>query len=177
MLCGELYLASDPELVADRQRCGLLVGRFNATSVTDGAERAQILRDLLGHVGDDVAIKPPLQCDYGYNIRVGDRSFMNHGTVILDVAPVRIGADVQIATNVQLLTAGHPLDAETRKSGLEFGKPITILDGVWLGGGVVVCPGVTIGANTVVGAGSVVSRDLPPGVVAVGNPCRVTRRL
>jgi maltose O-acetyltransferase len=102
---------------------------------------------------------------------------MNYGTVILDVAPVRIGADVQIATNVQLLTPGHPLEAHTRKSGLEFGSPITIFDNVWLGGGVIVCPGVTIGANTVVGAGSVVTRHLPPDVVAVGNPCRVIRRL
>jgi maltose O-acetyltransferase len=177
MLRGELYLARDPELRADHERCCLLLEKFNATSVTDKAERAQILRDLLGHVGEDVAIRPPLQCDYGYNITVGNGSFINYGAVILDVAPVRIGADVQIATNVQLLTPGHPLEADVRRSGLEFGAPITILDGVWLGGGVIVCPGVTIGANTVVGAGSVVTRDLPPDVVAVGNPCRVTRRL
>lgn len=177
MLRGEPYLADDPELVADHERCRLLVERFNATSVTERAERRRILTQLLGHTGEDVEVKPPLQCDYGYQISVGERSFVNYGAVILDVAAVTIGADVQIAPNVQLLTATHPLDPEQRRSRLESAKPITVGDGAWLGGGVIVCPGVAVGAGTVVGAGSVVTRDLPPGVLAAGNPCRVVREL
>ena len=177
MLRGDLYLADDPELVADRQRCRLLVERFNATSVTDQRQRVELLRALLGHVGDGTEILPPLQCDYGYPIRVGARGFVNYGAVILDCAPVTIGDDVQIATGVQLLTATHPLDASVRRSRYESAEPISIGDGVWLGGGVIVCPGVSIGEDTVVGAGGVVVRDLPPRVLAVGNPCRVVRQL
>jgi maltose O-acetyltransferase len=177
MLAGELYLAHDPELVDDHRRCRLLVERFNATSVTDTVERRALLGDLLGRVGDDVEIKPPFECDYGHPISVGARTFINYGAVILDVVPVTIGEEVLIANNVQLLTPTHPLDAETRRAGWEAGEPITVGDGAWLGGGVIVCPGVTIGENTVVGAGSVVTRDLPPGVLAVGNPCRVVREL
>ena len=177
MLRGELYLAHDPELVADHRRCRLLVERFNATSVTDGDERRRLLEEMLGDVGDDVEIKPPFQCDYGYPISVGARTFINYGAVILDVARVTIGADVQIATGVQLLTPTHPLDAATRRSGWESAEPIIVEDGVWLGGGALVCPGVTIGEDTVVGAGSVVTADLPGRVLAVGNPCRPVRDL
>jgi len=177
MLRGELYLADDPELVADHRRCRLLVERFNATSVTDQEERLGLLRSLLGHLGDGAEIRPPLQCDYGYPIRVGARSFVNYGAVILDCAPVTVGDDVQIASGVQLLTATHPLDAAVRRSRYESARPISIGDGAWLGGGVIVCPGVRIGEETVVGAGSVVTRDLPDRVLAVGNPCRVVRAL
>jgi maltose O-acetyltransferase len=177
MLRGELYLADDPELGADHRRCRLLVERFNATSVTDQQQRVELLRTLLGHLGQDTEIKPPLQCDYGYPISVGARSFINYGAIILDCAPVTIGNDVQIATAVQLLTATHPLDAAVRRSRYESAKPISIADGVWLGAGVIICPGVSVGQDTVVGAGSVVTRDLPPGVLAVGNPCRVVREL
>ena len=177
MLRGDLYLADDPELTANRQRCRLLVERFNATSVTDRQQRVELLRALLGQFGDDTEILPPLQCDYGYPIRVGARSFINYGAIILDCAPVTIGDDVQIATGVQLLTATHPLDAAVRRSRYESAEPISIADGAWLGGGVIVCPGVSIGEDTVVGAGSVVVRDLPPRVLAVGNPCRVVREL
>jgi maltose O-acetyltransferase len=177
MLRGELYLADDPELMADHQRCRLLVERFNATSVTGQRQRTELLRALLGHLGEDAEIKPPLQRDYGYLISVGARSFVNYGAIILDCAPVTIGDDVQIATGVQLLTATHPLDAAVRRSRYESAKPISIADGVWLGAGVIVCPGVSIGQDTVVGAGSVVARDLPPGVLAVGSPCRVVRDL
>jgi maltose O-acetyltransferase len=177
MLRGELYLADDPELAADHRRCRLLVERFNATSVTEHRQRVELLRTLLGHLGEDTEIKPPLQCDYGYPISVGARSFVNYGAVILDCAPVSIGDDVQIATAVQLLTATHPLDPAVRRSRYESAEPISIADGVWLGAGVIVCPGVSIGRDTVVGAGSVVTRDLPAGVLAVGNPCRVVREL
>jgi maltose O-acetyltransferase len=177
MLRGELYRYDDPELTADHERCRLLVERFNATSVSEEPERRRLLEELLGHIGEDVEVKPPFQCDYGYLISVGARTFVNYGAVILDVARVTIGEDVQIATNVQLLTATHPFDAATRRAGWESAEPITIGDGAWLGGGAIVCPGVTIGDETVVGAGSVVTRDLPPRVLAVGNPCRPIRDL
>ena len=177
MLRGELYLWNDPELWADYQRAQLLVERFNAISVVDVDARRELLRDLLGSVGESTEIRPPFRCDYGYQTSVGDRTFVNYGAVFLDVAEIRVGSDVQIATCVQLLTATHPLDPDTRRAGWESGHPIVIEDGAWLGGGVIVCPGVTIGENTVVGAGSVVTRDLPAGVLAVGNPCRPVREL
>jgi maltose O-acetyltransferase len=177
MLRGELYIASDPELEEDHLRARALVERFNSLGVAQRDERLELLRQLLGSLGEDSEIKPPLQCDYGYQIHIGERSFLNYGTVILDVAEVRIGHEVQIATNVQLLTATHPLEASTRREGWEYARPITIGDGAWLGGGVIVCPGVSIGENSVIGAGSVVTRDIPAGVLAVGNPCRVVRDL
>ena len=177
MLGGELYLASDPELVAAHEGARLLVERFNATSVTEREERLAVLRELLGRLGEGTEIRPPFQCDYGFPISLGARSFINYGAIILDCAPVTIGDEVQIATGVQLLTATHPLEAETRRQGWESAAPISIGDGAWLGSGAIVCPGVTIGENTVVGAGGVVTRDLPPAVLAVGNPCRVVREL
>lgn len=177
MLSGELYHADDAELRADHERARLLVQGFNATGVADAGERLRLLKKLLGSIGTDTEIKPPLQCDYGYQIHIGSGSFINYGAIILDVAEVRIGDEVQIATNVQLLTATHPLEAEVRRQGWEFAEPITIHDGAWLGGGAIVCPGVTIGENTVVGAGSVVTEDLPANVLAVGNPCRIVRAL
>ncbi|MYW67468.1 DUF952 domain-containing protein [Streptomyces sp. SID8379] len=175
MLAGDLYLADDPELAADALRAGELAERYNASSVTDQPARQALLRELLGEVGEDVVVRPPLSVDYGQYVSIGARTFVNCGAVLLDVAPIRIGEDVQIGPNVQLLTPTHPLAPEPRRAKWEAAKPITIGDNVWLGGGVIVCPGVTIGANTVVGAGSVVTRDLPADVVAVGNPARVVR--
>jgi maltose O-acetyltransferase len=174
MLAGELYRASDPELQADLARCGDLVQRYNASRPE---ERLRILRELLGGLGEDTVIRPPLYFDYGYQTTIGARTFINFGVVILDVGKVTIGDDVQMGPNVQLLTATHPMDAHTRREGWESQKPISIADGVWLGGGVIVCPGVTIGENTVIGAGAVVTRDIPPNVFAAGNPCRVIREL
>jgi len=176
MLAGENYLANDPELEAARRRAEELTERYNRTT-PDPAERMRILRELLGSVGDGVELRPPLRLDYGTQLHVGARTYANFNLVALDVARITIGEDVQIGPNVQLLTATHPLDAEPRRAKLESGKPITIGDNVWLGGGVIVCPGVTIGANTVVGAGAVVTRDLPANVVAVGSPARVVRSL
>jgi maltose O-acetyltransferase len=175
MLRGELYIADDPELAADHARAQELLERYNATRHTEQDERDRLLRQLLGEVGDGVVVKPPFRCDYGSQISIGARTFVNYGCVILDVVPVRIGAHCQIATNVQLLAATHPVDPEPRREGWEYGEPITIGDNVWLGGGAIVCPGVTIGDDTVVGAGAVVTRDLPSRVVAVGNPARVLR--
>jgi maltose O-acetyltransferase len=177
MLAGEPYRADDPELTAEHERCRLLLERFNATSVMEGGTRRVILGELLGALGDGVEIRPPLHMDYGRNTSIGPRTFVNFGAMILDCATVTIGADVQIATGVQLLTATHPLDAAERRSGWESAQPIVIGDDVWLGGGVIVCPGVTIGPRTVVGAGAVVVADLPADVVAVGSPARVVRTL
>jgi maltose O-acetyltransferase len=175
MLAGELYLADDPELVADRSRARGLLALYNGTRGVEDDERARLLSDLLGEVGDDVVVMPTFRCDYGYNISVGARTFVNYDCVMLDVVPIRIGAACQLATRVQLLAATHPVDPDPRRRGWESGSPITIGDNVWLGGGVIVCPGVTIGDDTVVGAGSVVTRDLPPSVVAVGTPAKVLR--
>ena len=177
MLAGELYLASDPELVAERARAAALLHRYNATGDAQDDERFRLLGDLLGDVGDGVVVKPTFRCDYGYNISIGPRAFVNYGCVMLDVVPIRIGAACQLASGVQLLAATHPIDPEARRSGWEYGRPITVGDNAWLGAGVIVCPGVTIGEDTVVGAGSVVTRDLPAGVVAVGNPARVQREI
>jgi maltose O-acetyltransferase len=132
---------------------------------------------LLGAVGEGTVIRPPFQCDYGSQIHIGARTFANWGLIALDVAKITIGDDVQIGPNVQLLTATHPIEPAPRRAKWEGSKPITLHDNVWLGGGVIVCPGVTIGENTVVGAGSIVTRDLPANVVAVGNPARVIRTI
>jgi maltose O-acetyltransferase len=177
MLAGDPYVADDPELRQESRRAARLIEQYNATSIDAPEERARILHDLLGSVGEAVEIRPPLHCDYGYQIHVGARTFVNFGLVALDVGRIAIGDDVQIGPNVQLLTPTHPTDPEARRSKIEAAEPITIGDNVWLGGGVIVCPGVTIGENTVVGAGAVVVRDLPANVVAVGNPARVIRTL
>ncbi len=179
MLAGEWYVSADPELVAARVRARQLVQRYNAT-VPDfiaRPERRAILELLLGGCGRDVTIEPPFHCDYGDNITLGDEVFMNFQCVLLDCARITIGAQAQLGPAVQLYTATHPMDAAERASGIEAAHPITIGARAWIGGGTIVLPGVTIGADTVVGAGSVVTRDLPPGVVAVGNPCRVIRQI
>ena len=175
MLAGDLYIADDPELARDYQRAMRLLAAYNASPADAPQERQTILTELLGSVGADSAIRPPLYCDYGYNIHIGARTFCNFGLVALDVAAITIGDDVQMGPNVQLLTPTHPIDAEPRRAKWEAASPVTIGDNAWLGGGVIVLPGVTIGENTVVGAGAVVSKDLPAGVVAVGNPARVIR--
>lgn len=177
MLRGELYIADDPELRADAIRRDELLTRFNATRASEIEEQRAILAKLLGEIGEGVVVRPPLTMDYGYQTTIGAHTFVNAGCVILDVARVAIGERCQIGPNVQILTPTHPLEPEARAAGWEAAEPITIGDNVWLGGGVIVCPGVTIGRDTVVGAGAVVTKDLPPRVLAVGNPARVVRRL
>jgi maltose O-acetyltransferase len=177
MLAGELYIADDPGLARDSARAQRLTHEINTIDPTDHERRRDLLTELLGGFGEGSEIRPPLHCDYGYQTLVGARTFANFGLVILDVATVTIGDDVQIGPNVQLLTAYHPLEAGPRRDKWEAASPIVVGDNVWLGGGVIVCPGVTIGADAVVGAGSVVLRDLPAGVLAVGSPARVVRTL
>jgi maltose O-acetyltransferase len=177
MLAGELYIADDPQLGADDARAQGLTHRINTTDPTDGVAIRALLTELLGGYGEGSHIRPPLRCDYGYQTTFGARSFANWGLVCNDVATITIGDDVQIGPGVQLLTSTHPLEPGPRRDKWEAAKPIVIGDNVWLGGGVIVCPGVTIGADTVVGAGSVVVRDLPAGVLAVGNPARIVRHL
>jgi maltose O-acetyltransferase len=177
MLRGEPYLANHPDLLEERRQCRLLCERFNATSFGDTDVRRAVLRDLLGEIGEDAEIMAPFECDYGYHITVGARTFINYGAIVLDGAAVTIGSDVQIGPSVHLLTALHPLDPDDRRRGTETAMPVTIEDGAWLATGVIVNPGVTIGADTVVGAGSVVTTDLPPGHLCFGNPCRVVREI
>lgn len=177
MLRGDLYQADDAELLAGRHRCATLLQRLNGLSNADRAARLEILRELLGSIGDETTIMSPFQCDYGDQITIGARCFVNFGATILDSAPVTIGDDVQVGPSVQLLTATHPVEAAERASGREYARPIVIGSGAWLGGGAIIGPGVTVGERTVVGAGAVVVRDLPSDVVAVGNPARVIREL
>ena len=143
----------------------------------DEAERASLLGELLGAGGEDAIVMPVFACDYGTNIRLGQRAFINYNCVFLDCAPIEIGDDLQMAPAVQLYTALHPLDAETRRSGLESARPIRIGNDVWIGGGAIVLPGVTIGDRSVIAAGSVVTRDVPADTLVAGNPARPLRRL
>jgi maltose O-acetyltransferase len=176
MLAGEPYVF-DESLAEDIRRGRELLHRINSAAPDEDDERDRLLRELLGSFGDESNVRPPFRCEYGFQLHIGARTFANFGLVCLDVARVTIGDDVQIGPGVQLLTPTHPLEPGPRRDKWESASPITIEDNVWLGGGVIVCPGVTIGRDTVVGAGSVVTRDLPPGVLAVGNPARVIRQL
>lgn len=176
MVAGQLYDALDPDLVSARGRARGLCLDLNATRDHQQEERRRILLELFGAGGDDAWLQPPFFCDYGFNILLGRRVFFNFNCVVLDECPVRIGDFTQFGPNVQIYTALHPLDAETRRT-LEYGKPVEIGADVWVGGGAILCPGVRVGSRSVIGAGSVVTRDIPGGVLAVGNPCRVIREL
>lgn len=176
MKLGLLYDPGfDGDLAAERARCKDLCFDYNHLRPSQTEAQKAIIRKLLGKTGQHFCITAPFWCDYGYNIEVGENFYTNHNCVILDGAKVTFGDFVFIAPNCTFSTAGHPLDAEQRDMGLEYAYPITVGDHVWFGASVTVLPGVTIGSNTVIGAGSVVNRDIPSGVVAVGNPCRVLR--
>jgi maltose O-acetyltransferase len=177
MISGELYDPGDPQLVADRRRVRLLFKRFNDTTTEQREERIRLIQEIIPILGEKVWIEPPFYCDYGSNITLGDKVYFNFSCVILDVAPVTIGSNVMFGPAVQIYTATHPLNAAERRAGLEFGLPISIGDDVWVGGGAIICPGVNIGARAVIGAGSVVTKDIPADVLAVGNPCRVVRTI
>jgi maltose O-acetyltransferase len=176
MLAGELYDPLDPDLVHARDRARDLCQDLNATREADQETRRRILKDLFGSGGDSVWMQPPFYCDYGGNIRLGERVFFNFNCVVLDVCRVTIGDFTLFGPAVQIYTATHPMNAALRRK-QEFGKPVTIGSDVWVGGGVVICPGVTVGSRVVIGAGSVVTRDIPDGVFAAGNPCRVIREI
>ncbi|PGH49056.1 sugar O-acetyltransferase [Streptomyces sp. Ru87] len=177
MRAGDLYIADDPEIAERQQRAVRLAARYQAAYAEDAAAAGSVLAELLGAVGEEAHVRPPLYVDYGSNITIGARTFVNFNLTALDVAAITIGEDCQIGPNVQLLTPTHPLEPQPRRDKLEAARPITLGDNVWLGGGVIVCPGVTIGDNSVIGAGAVVTRDVPANVVAVGNPARPIRTL
>ncbi len=177
MLAGELYIADDPDLAADNQRAMALMEAFNASPASDGTRREELLRQLLGRIGRGSVIRPPLYCAYGKYIVVGSGTFINFGAMLIDVAPITIGDDCQIGPNVQFLTPTHPIEPELRREKWEAARPITLGNNVWIGGGAILLPGISIGDNSVVGAGSVVTRDIPANVVAVGNPARVIREI
>ncbi|MBM6774828.1 sugar O-acetyltransferase [Olsenella profusa] len=165
----------DADLLAERARADEACHQLNQLPPSAAAEREAILRDLLGSLGEGVTILEPFYVDYGYNVRIGDGSFLNHGAYLMDGAPITIGSHVFIGPNFGAYVAQHPLVAEERNRGLEIALPITIGDDVWIGGDVKVMPGVTIGSGSVIGAGSLITRDVPSGVVAMGSPCRVVR--
>lgn len=176
MLAGELYDPMDPELVSARARARDLCQTLNATREAEQELRRSILRELFGGGGETVWMQPPFFCDYGHNIELGERVFFNFNCTVLDVCPVRIGSFTLFGPSVQVLTPMHPFNAGQRRRE-EFGKPIEIGSDVWVGGGAIILPGVKIGDRAVVGAGSVVTRDIPEGVFAAGNPCRVVREI
>ncbi|MFF7445481.1 MULTISPECIES: maltose acetyltransferase domain-containing protein [unclassified Streptomyces] len=177
MLAGDLYIADDPEIARRQRHAMRLAARYQAAFVDDPDTARTLLAQLLGSVGEEVEVRPPLYVDYGTNITIGARTFVNYHLTALDVAPITIGEDCQIGPNVQLLTPTHPVEPQPRRDKLEAARPITIGDNVWLGGGAIVCPGVSIGDNSVIGAGAVVTKDVPANVVAVGNPARQVRTL
>jgi maltose O-acetyltransferase len=176
MLGGELYDPMDPELVAARAHARDLCQELNATREAQQDDRRRILRELFGVGGDTVWMQPPFFCDYGTNIELGERVFFNFNCIVLDVCPVRIGSFTLFGPGAQVLTPMHPLNAELRRRE-EFGKPVEIGSDVWVGAGALILPGVRVGSRAVIGAGSVVTRDIPEGVFAAGNPCRVIRQI
>ena len=178
MLKGMIYDANNaPELIAERADCKELCHDYNHLRPKDIEGRRRIIMELLGSVKGNFLIEQPFLCDYGYNIHIGDNFYANHNLVILDEAPVIFGDHVVYAPNCGFYTAGHPIDAAERNRGLEYARPITVGNDVWIGADVCVLPGVTIGDDCVIGAGSVVVKDIPPHSVAVGNPCKVIRKI
>jgi maltose O-acetyltransferase len=177
MLRGQLYIADDEDLATDFRHAQEILERYNRSAFAEQDLRDQLLRELLGDCGEGVHIRPPFHLEYGTRVSIGAGTFFNYDCLMLDVAPVTIGAACQVASRVQFITATHPIDPEPRRIGWESAKPIAVGDNVWLSAGVTVCPGVTIGDHTVVGAGAVVTRDLPAGVVALGVPARAIREI
>jgi len=177
MLQGELYDASDPELITERQRARELVETYNRTAPDATEERRDLLGELFGFGGEDAYVEPPLRVDYGYNIDVGEGFEANFGCVFLDVRSITFGPMCLLGPGVQCYTATHPVDPEARAEGLESGEPITVRENVWIGGQAVLTPGVTVGDGAVIAAGAVVVEDVPDRVVVAGNPARIVRDL
>lgn len=177
MLSEQLYIADDPELAEDFRRSRRLTRLINSTTEEQAEYRVQLFRELFQKTGKKFWVEPPFHCDYGCHISVGENFYANYDCLILDVCDVTIGNNVFFAPRVCIYTAGHPIDAEIRNTQLEFGKKVSIGNDVWVGGSVVINPGVHIGDNVVIGSGSVVTKDIPSGVIAAGNPCRVLREI
>ena len=177
MLCGLPYKAWLDGLEDEREACKRKVYELNMLPPEERDRIPELLKGLFGSTGENVWLEPPFHCDYGWNIEVGENFFANYGLTILDVGKVTIGKNAQIAPNVSIYTAGHPIHPDSRNSGYEYGLPITIGDNVWIGGNAVILPGVVIGDNAVIGAGSVVTKNIPSNCIAAGNPCRVIREI
>ena len=177
MLSGKPYLAHDRELEQEKKRARLLIHQYNHLPPGETAEQQKIIKKLLGTSGEKFVIEAPFRCDYGYNIQLGENFYSNFNLVILDCAEVTIGNNVLIGPDVGIYTAGHPVHPELRNKGYEFAFPVKIGNSVWIGGHVVINPGVSIGDDVVIGSGSVVTKDIPSGVIAMGNPCRVLREI
>lgn len=177
MRAGELYPGDDPELNAELDRCQAKIGALNRIPYERRDERRAAFEELLAAIGEGTFIRPPFYCDFGDGIEIGARAFVNSGCTLYDGARITVGDECMLAAGVQLITATHPVDPVARRAAWEQALPVALADGVWLGAGALVCPGVSIGENTVVGAGAVVTRSLPAGVVAYGNPARVIREI
>lgn len=177
MIAGEMYNPEDPVLVKERENARRLVRLYNETLETETEKRTQILKELLGSTGENITMEPNIRFDYGYNTHVGENFFANFDCTILDVCEVRIGDNCMMAPGVHIYTATHPLHPEERNSGGEFGKPVTIGDNVWIGGGAIINPGVTIGDNVVFASGAVVTKDVPDNVVVGGNPAKIIKQI
>lgn len=177
MLAGELYSADDYHLKAERSHARLLLKKYNDSTDEQVLLRKEVLRELIGGYAKGLYIEPPFYCDYGSHISVGEHVYFNFNCVVLDVNQVTIGARTRFGPNVQIYSATHPMEYKIRAEQLELGKPITIGEDVWIGGGVIICPGVTIGDRTVVGAGSIITKDIPSDCFAAGNPCKVIKEL
>ena len=177
MLAGLPYKAWLDGLAEERLENKKRIYKYNNLPPEAEKEQDELIKEILGKTGETVHIEAPFHCDYGYNIEVGENFFANYNLTVLDVGKVRIGKNAQIAPNVSIYTAGHPIHPESRHSGYEYGIEVTIGDNVWIGGNVCIMPGVTVGDNVVIGAGSVVTKDIPDSVIAVGNPCRVVRAI
>jgi len=177
MLAGDLYIAHDPELREDFKKAKKLVRDFNKTTEEDTPKRQEIIKNLFKKVGKGTYLEPPFYTDYGCNTVIGDNFYANYECIILDIANVKIGDNVMFGPRVSIYTAGHPIDSVVRNELFEYGKPIEIGNDVWVGGNVVFNPGVKVGNNVVIGSGAIVTKDIPDGVVAAGNPCKVIRAI
>lgn len=177
MIAGEFYTSADPELQADQLHARKLTRLFNQTEETEFKKRTELLKELFGSTGESLWIEPAFRCDYGYNICVGENFFANFNCVFLDICEINIGDNCMIAPGVHIYTAAHPINPFERNSGIEFGRPVTIGDDVWIGGGAIINPGVTIGSQSVIASGTVVTKDVPDHVIVGGNPARVIREI
>ncbi len=177
MIRGELYEPADPELMSDRLHARKITRLFNQTTEADIEERTRLLKGFFGSTKENVYIEPSFKCDYGYNIHVGENFFANFDCVMLDICEIRFGDNCMLAPGVHIYAATHPLHPVERNSGKELGKPVTIGDNVWIGGGAIINPGVAIGDNAVIASGAVVTKDVPASVVVGGNPARVIKEI